>query len=82
MLPARAGTGTAPGASRRQTQPISESSWRERALSVQARRDPRAAVGLGGVGERNPAGQILLRLEVGVAVVLVPGELRRGPGFL
>ncbi len=35
---------------------------------------PRAAALLGGVGERDPAGEIALRLDEVVAVVLVPGK--------
>ena len=56
---------------------------RQRAVAVHAGDHPRAAVVEGGVGQRDPAGEVGLGLDVGVAVVLVPGERRSAPsGFL
>src|SRR5258708_6219964 len=50
---------------------------RQRPALVQFGRDPRAAVLVIDVDQRNPQRQALLRLDEGVAVVLVPGELLR-----
>ena len=54
----------------------------QRAQPVQPRHDPGAPVLLGGVGQRDPARQVLLRLDERVAVVLVPGERRLGARLL
>ena len=47
----------------------------QRSATGRAGHHPRTAVLLVGVGQRHPAGQVLLRIDEGVAVVLVPGEL-------
>ena len=49
---------------------------------MHTRRDDRAAVRLGGVGERQPDRQVLLRLDERVPVVLVPWEPARLLGLL
>jgi hypothetical protein len=59
-----------------------DEAMRERALAVQAGHHPRAAALLGRVGQRQPARQVLLRLDVGVAIVLVPREAARLLGLL
>src|SRR5215831_10708288 len=38
------------------------------------RNDPRASVPFGRIGQRDPTGQIGLRLDIGVAIVLMPRE--------
>ena len=55
---------------------------RERAEPVAAGRHLGAAVVERGVGEREPHGEVLLRLDVGVAVVLVPRHPARLLGLL
>ena len=47
----------------------------QRAQSMQPRRDPWATIGLGRIGQRDPTGQIVLRLNKCVAVVLMPWKL-------
>src|SRR5208282_3766474 len=47
---------------------------RERAAQMSRRNYPRASVFDRRVGERDPAGQVRLRLDIGVAVVLMPRE--------
>ena len=42
---------------------------------VQSRHNPRTAILLCGVNQRDPAGQILLRLDIRVTVVLMPWKL-------
>ena len=42
----------------------------------------RASVVDGGIGERHPAGEVLLRFDEGVAVVLMPRESARLLGLL
>ena len=54
----------------------------EGAVAVAAGRHLRAAVLLGGVGEREPHREVLLRLDVRVAVVLVPRHPARLLGLL
>ena len=54
----------------------------QRALSVQAGNDPGTAVVEGRISQRDPAGQVLLRFDVGVAVVLMPGKLPIRPRLL
>ena len=51
-------------------------------MTVGAGRHLGAAVLLGGVGERQPHGEVLLRLDVRVAVVLVPRDPPRLLGLL
>src|SRR5260370_28249255 len=47
---------------------------RERPAQMSARNHPRTTVVNGRVVESDPAGEVRLRLDVGVAVVLMPGE--------
>src|ERR1051325_7297504 len=47
----------------------------ERPVLVSTRGDPRTAVRLIDVHQRNPQGEVLLRLDERVAVVLMPGKL-------
>ena len=58
------------------------SAMRQRAAQMPARNHPRASVVDRRVGERDPAGQVGLRLDVGVAVVLMPRERLRVLGLL
>ena len=46
---------------------------------MQARNYPGTPVVEGRIGERDPTGQVLLRFDVGVAVVLMPGKLSIRP---
>ena len=55
---------------------------RERATAMETGSDLRTAVRVRRVAEREPDRQVLLRLDVGVAVVLVPREAARLLGLL
>ena len=55
---------------------------RERTAPVHTGQNPGATVLRGGGRQRDPAGQVLLGFDVGVPVVLVPGEGRLGAGLL
>ena len=83
MLPARIGIGIRPsGSPSMQDRPTLIALWVNVPRRCCARQHPGAAVLGRGVAQGHPAGQVLLRVDEGVAVVLVPGEGRRVPGFL
>src|SRR5271170_4787218 len=48
---------------------------------VPAWNDPRTSVLEGGIGERDPAGEVRLRLDEGVAVILMPRKMLRVLGL-
>ena len=68
------GTATASGTSSRHLKPDRRQPVFERAALVHAGRDPWATVLLVDIDQRYPEREILLRLDEGVAIVLVPGK--------
>ena len=72
MLPAPTGTATAALAIPQHSKPIGGRRCRERAVAVRAGHDHDATVLERRIGDRDPAGEVRLRLDERVAVVLVP----------
>ena len=71
-LPAGTGTSTASDQSPQHSSPIGVERWASVPSPVHARHHRDAAVVGRRVGDRDPAREVRLRLDVGVAVVLVP----------
>ncbi len=81
--PAATGAGTAPGRVAEAFEPERlDVRVRKRSQAMHTRCDNGTAVGFGGVGEREPDRQVLLRLDERVAVVLMPREPPRLLGLL